>query len=76
MSFDNWLEVAFGILFIITLILGVKWKQAKNLLKELAEALTATSVVVEDDDITAEERKVLLKEWVDVINSAKRLIGK
>jgi len=76
MSLDNWFQVGFGVLFLISLLCGLKWKQAKALLKEVAEALTATSAALEDDDITLSERKKLLKEWKEVILAAKTLAGR
>lgn len=76
MNLENWLEIGFGLMFVAALIFGLKWKQAKTLLKEVAEALTATSAALDDDDISAKERTKLLKEWGDVILAAKSLIGK
>ena len=76
MGFDNWLEIGLGVLFVAALVCGVKWQQAKALLKEVAEALTATSEALADDDVSSAERTKLLKEWADVILSAKTLIGK
>jgi len=76
MDFDTIAQIAAVALFLISIVLGLKWKQAKNLLKQVAEALTATSAALEDDDVTDIERRKLLKEWSDVITAAKSLIGK
>ena len=80
MTFENWLQVISGGLFIVvsivSLIFGLKWKLAKDLLKQVAEALTATSAALEDDDVTHSERQALLREWGEAITAARSLIGK
>ena len=55
-------------------IANEKWIRSKVLLKELAEALTATSIALQDDKLTDKERDELLREWRDVIISARDLI--
>jgi len=61
-------------------ILGVvfltKWGQAVSLLKEIGEAFTKTSEVLEDKKLTKDEAVEMLKEWQDVINSIKNLLPK
>ena len=76
MDFDTLMQIALGVLFLLSVIFGLKWKQAKGLLKEVAEALTATSQALEDDDVTDIERRKLMREWSDVITAARALIGK
>uniref|UniRef100_A0A6M3KLC2 Holin n=1 Tax=viral metagenome TaxID=1070528 RepID=A0A6M3KLC2_9ZZZZ len=76
MDFDMIAQIAAGVLFLASIVFGLKWKHAKALLKEVSEALTATSAALEDDDVTDIERRKLLKEWSDVITAAKSLIGK
>jgi len=76
MDIDLIMQIVVAVLFVVSLFCGLKWKQAKGLLKEVAEALTATSDALEDNDITALERKKLFKEWGDVIMAAKGLVGK
>ena len=51
-----------------------KWVNAKVLLKEVAEALTATSNALADDKLSEKEKDELLWEWRDVIIAAKDLI--
>jgi len=65
------------ILMVLVGKLGIaneKWIRSKVLLKELAEALTATSIALQDDKLTDKERDELLREWRDVIISARDLI--
>ena len=76
MDLENWLEIGLLVLFLVSLFFGAKWQQAKFLLRELAEALTATSNALDDNDITAPERSGLLREWSEVILAAKQLIGR
>lgn len=70
------LEVVSVVLLVLSAVFGFRYKQAKALLKEVAEALTVSSEALEDDQITAEERSKILKEWADVISAARKLIGK
>lgn len=76
MDFDMIVQIIAVILFLISILFGLKWKQAKALLKEIAEALTATSDALDDDDVTDIERRNILKEWGDVITAARSLLRK
>ncbi|MBA7694944.1 hypothetical protein ES703_103560 [subsurface metagenome] len=64
------------VMTVMTIVAGTRWAHFKNLLKELAEAMTAVSDAVEDDDITKPEMKKMTKEWGEVIAAAKKLIGR
>ena len=72
----DWLEILAIVLGILSILFGAKWKQAKGLIKEIAEALTVTSNAITDNNITSDERKNIVKEWGDVILAAKNLIKK
>lgn len=72
---DAW-HIAFIVVTVFSIVAGTRWRHFKALLKELAEAMTAVSDAVEDDDITKPEMKKIAKEWGDVIVAAKKLIGK
>jgi|GEM_PF-4889372 urease gamma subunit len=50
---------------------AAKWRKAKRLLKESAELLTAISNAVEDDEITKEEVREIIKEGKDIIDALK-----
>jgi len=76
MNWETILAIVSSILFIISIVTGVKWSQAKNVLKEVAEALTVTSEALADDAVSNTERQTILKEWGDVIAAAKALIGR
>lgn len=72
-------ELTLGIISTVLLVLSgvfaAKWAKAKKVLKELAEAITATSDVLEDNILTDEEKGKAIKEWKDVYTSAKALLG-
>ena len=59
------LTVGFGI---ATTLLGVKYRKVKRTLKELGEAITATSNAIDDDKLTEKEIKSVVKEWNDVVS--------
>ena len=62
------------ILAVMTGLFAFKWIKAKILLKEVAEALTATSIALQDDRLTDKEKDEIFREWRDVIIAAKDLI--
>jgi len=72
---DVW-QILFIAMTVVTIVTGARWKHFKSLVKELAEALAATSDAIEDDKITDLEKKNIAKEWTDVIVAGKKLIGK
>ena len=72
---DFWMILGI-VMTVMTIVAGTRWAHFKNLLKELAEAMTAVSDAVEDDDITKPEMKKMTKEWGEVIAAAKKLIGR
>jgi len=77
MEIPNWVQiVVIVVLLLLSGFFAGKWRKAKNLLKQVAEALTALSEAVDDDKITPEELKLLQKEWFEVILAAKDLLGK
>lgn len=75
------LQIISSILAIVAAMLGSKWAKAKNELVELtklttklASALKVTSDAIEDDRITPEEEKALVRSWRDVIDEAKKFL--
>ena len=73
---DNLWIIASAILAVIGVVLTIKWRNAKLLVKELAEFLTNLSEVIADDKVTKEELQQLLKEAKDVIEAARKLAGR
>lgn len=73
MELINWAEIAGGVLLLASILFGFKLRQAKKLLKELAEAITALSDAVADNKITNDERNNMLKQFGDVIKAAQKL---
>lgn len=83
-------QIATPILLIISAVLGLRWRKFKAMLKEASEVIVALGLVstrvteaLEDDTITADERKaivdaakVLLEEVEDVVEAAKELVGR
>jgi len=72
---DNLWIIASAVLAVIGVVLTIKWRNAKLLVKELAEFLTNLSEVIADDKVTKEELQQLLKEAKDVIEAARKLAG-
>jgi len=72
----NWIEIIGLVLLVISVLFGAKWRQAKGLLKEVAEALTGLSDAVADDKITEAEQRQLLKDFAEVIEAARNLINR
>lgn len=56
------------ILFMLaSVFFGVKYEKAKKTLRELTEAILVTSDALEDDELTREELREIVKEWKDVV---------
>jgi len=72
----DWLIIVSGVLGVVAIIAGVKWVQAKKVIKEFAEAIAYLSAAIEDDNITREECKNIVKEFGDVITAVVDLVGK
>ena len=75
----QYIEIVLAVLGVAVVVLGtvwVKWAKAKKLLKELAEALTYLSAVMEDDKFTDDEIRKIREEFVDVIIAAGELFAK
>lgn len=68
--------IALIVVGVLSIALTVKWQQAKHLIKQAAEALTAFSDAIEDDKLTKKELQKLAKEWGEVVLAFKKLIGK
>ena len=67
----------------LSMILGKKYKTAKSkftdvshLATELAEALKQTSEAIEDEHVTEDESKQIVKQWKDVIEAGEKLLDK
>lgn len=68
-------------LAVLSMVLGKKYKTAKSkfseisgIAKELAEALKATSEAIEDEHISSDEAKEIVKQWKDVIEQGEKLL--
>jgi len=76
---EDYIAIALPIVAVILVVVTTfwtKWANTKALLKELAEALTALSEAIADNDITQKEIDKLLSEFKDVIKAAAKLVGK
>jgi len=67
-------EILTIILALLSLYFGSKYKKAKQVMKELAEAIDKTYKAIEDDKITEEELKRVLKEWKDLLEIWRDLL--
>ena len=72
----DWWMIATGVITILGAVTTFKWRGAKNLLKETAEALMVTAEAIDDDTITMDEAKAMASEWGDVIAAARDMAGK
>ncbi len=64
-------EVLSVVLLLVSLYLGTRWKRAKRVLEEVAEALTTLSDAVKDNDVSEEELRDVVDEFKDVIEAAR-----
>lgn len=62
------------VLALLSTFLGAKYRKAKRIMKELAEAMNKTYKALEDDKITKEELKQVIKEWKDVLEIWRDLL--
>ena len=60
-------EILTIILALLSIFLGAKYREAKRIMKELAEAMDKTYKAIEDNKVTEDELKKVLKEWKDVL---------
>lgn len=67
------LPLVSAICIIASIVFSIKWKQAKVLLKEIAEFAIVLSNTLDDDKITDKEFRDLVKEMTDVIDAVKSL---
>ena len=67
-------EILTIVLALLSLYFGSKYKKAKQVMKELAEAIDKTYKAIEDDKITEEELKRVLKEWKDLLEIWRDLL--
>jgi len=57
------------VLALLSIYFGGKYRKAKRIMKELAEAVNSTYKALEDNQLTEEELRRVLKEWKDVLNT-------
>ncbi len=62
-------EVLTAILAVVSFFLGARWRKAKAVLRDLAKALEDTYQALEDDKLTKEELKQLIKDWKKVLEN-------
>ena len=67
-------EILTIVLALLSTFLGAKYRKAKQVMKELAEAMNKTYKALEDDKITKEELKQVIKEWKDVLEIWRDLL--
>ncbi len=71
----DWLEIT-GIVAVLIGALWGGWKLLKSIPREIAEALTAIADAIEDDNITREELKGIIKKFGDIVEVVKKIAGK
>jgi len=67
----DWEWIITAVLAVVGMVLGGYLKRVKRLLKELAEALKTTVDAIENDVVTREELKKMVKEWKDVLKAVR-----
>lgn len=70
------MDWSFGYDTIATIVIAVLsmaglWGKAKDIIRELAQALTVTSDAIVDDDVTTEECLEIADEFYDVYLAAR-----
>lgn len=68
-----WADILSYVLVIILAILcsylGARLSKARRIMKELSEAFDETAKAIEDNKLTLEEARKVVKEWKDVIDA-------
>ena len=67
-------EIISIVVGIIAIIAGIKWMQLKTLIREIAQAFDTLSNAIEDDNVTSDEAKSILKEFGDVAVAVAKLL--
>lgn len=69
------------VLAVLSIVLGGKYKIVKSkfsdlscLAVELAEALKQTSEAIEDEYVTEDEAKLIVKQWKEVLKAGEKLL--
>ena len=72
----SWEIIVMIVLGAFGILAGTKWRQAKNLIRKGAEALTTLSDALDDDKLTKEEIREIANKLGAVIVAFKALIGR
>lgn len=64
------------VLAILSLVFGEKYAKYKSKATKFAAAMKATIDAIEDDKITDEEAKSIIKYWKEIFDEAKALLKK
>ena len=67
-------EILTIVLALLSIFLGAKYREAKRIMKEVAEAMDKTYKALEDNKITKDELKQVIKEWADVLKIWRGLL--
>ena len=65
-----------GIVAVLIGSLWGGWKLLKSIPREIAEVLTAIADAIEDDSISREELKEIIKELGDIVEVVRKIAGK
>ncbi len=60
-------------LFVLVSYGGIKWNQAKNVLRETAELLLSIATALDDDQVTEDEQRVIINDALEVVLAVKSL---
>jgi len=71
MLFELLPEILTVVFLVLSIYLTGKLQTAKRLIRETGEALVTIADAVEDNDITEEELRAIVKELSDIISSFK-----
>ena len=68
----DWFEIA-GIVVVGLLGVWGGWKLWKHIPREIAEAFMAVADAIEDDDVSREDLKKIVEEFMDVLALIKKV---
>jgi len=74
----DWYEIVVGIITVIVSLLAAfwgGWKLWKHIPREVGEALITLADAIEDDRLTLDEVRAIVKRYYRIINAVTKALG-